>query len=36
MLQEENVGDARPANELFKRKMGSFREGIAGYLKRGR
>lgn len=36
MLQEDNVGDARPANELFKLKMGSFREGIAGYLKRGR
>ena len=33
MLQEDNVGDPRPARELFGLKLGPFREGIARYLK---
>jgi len=32
MLQEGNLGDARPANELFGLRSVSFREGIARYL----
>ena len=34
MLQEDNVGDAKPAIELFGIKPTSFREGIARYLRR--
>jgi NADH dehydrogenase len=34
MLQEENIGDANPAMELFGIKSSSFREGIACYLRR--
>ncbi|PYK98025.1 MAG: hypothetical protein DME19_14010, partial [Verrucomicrobia bacterium] len=32
MLQEDNVGDPKPAMELFGLKPTSFREGIARYL----
>jgi uncharacterized protein YbjT (DUF2867 family) len=32
MLQEDNVGDGRPADELFELKHGNFREGIRCYL----
>jgi NADH dehydrogenase len=32
MLQEDNVGNARPANELFGLKSVPFREGIGKYL----
>lgn len=32
MLEEDNVGDARPANELFGLRPAPFREGIAKYL----
>jgi uncharacterized protein YbjT (DUF2867 family) len=32
MLQEDNVGNAQPANELFGLKPPPFREGIARYL----
>ena len=32
MLQEDNTGDAAPANELFELKPVPFREGIAAYL----
>ena len=32
MLQEDNVGDPEPANELFGLKPISFREGISRYL----
>ena len=34
MLQENNVGDAQPANELFRLQPIPLGEGIAGYLKR--
>jgi NADH dehydrogenase len=34
MLQEDNVGDPRPANELFRLPVESFRDGLARYLKR--
>lgn len=34
MLQEDNVGNPRPANELFGLKPLPLREGIAGYLMR--
>ena len=34
MLQENNVGDAQPANELFRLQPIPLREGIEGYLKR--
>jgi NADH dehydrogenase len=34
MLQEDNVGNPQPANELFGLKPLPIREGIAGYLKR--
>lgn len=34
MLQEDNVGNGAPANELFELAQGSFREGIGCYLKR--
>jgi uncharacterized protein YbjT (DUF2867 family) len=34
MLQEDNVGDSQPANELFGLRAVSFREGIAKYLGR--
>lgn len=33
MLQEDNVGNPGPANELFGLRHGTFREGIAAYLK---
>jgi hypothetical protein len=36
MLQEDNVGDPQPANELFGLPPPMFREGIAGYLRRER
>jgi len=32
MLQEDNVGNPRHANELFALKHATFREGIASYL----
>jgi len=32
MLQEDNVGNPQPANDLFALKLVSFREGIAKYL----
>jgi NADH dehydrogenase len=32
MLREDNVGNGKPAEELFGLKPGSFREGIARYL----
>jgi hypothetical protein len=32
MLQEDNVGDGRPARELFGLEESSFPEGIARYL----
>jgi uncharacterized protein YbjT (DUF2867 family) len=32
MLQEDNVGNGAPADELFHLKHGSFQEGIADYL----
>ncbi len=35
MLQEDNVGDPAPANELFRLPAETFREGLARYLKRG-
>jgi NADH dehydrogenase len=35
MLQEDNVGDPRPANELFRLPVESFRDGLARCLKRG-
>lgn len=35
MLQEDNVGDPQPANELFGLPAESFRAGLARYLKRG-
>lgn len=35
MLQEDNVGDPSPANELFRLPVETFREGLARYLKRG-
>jgi uncharacterized protein YbjT (DUF2867 family) len=34
MLDEDNVGNPKPANNLFGTKPISFREGIAAYLKR--
>ncbi|PYJ08097.1 MAG: hypothetical protein DME25_02330 [Verrucomicrobia bacterium] len=34
MLQEDNVGDASPANALFGLRSGTFREGIGKYVKR--
>jgi uncharacterized protein YbjT (DUF2867 family) len=34
MLQEDNLGDPRPANELFRLQQVPLREGIAEYLKR--
>jgi len=34
MLQEDNVGDPRAANELFGLKPIPFREGIAAYLRK--
>jgi len=34
MLQEDNVGDPRPANELFRLPVEPFRDGLARYLKR--
>jgi len=34
MLQEDNVGDAQPANELFGLQHRTFREGIEKYLGR--
>ena len=34
MLQENNVGDAQPANELFRLQPIPLGEGIAGYLER--
>jgi NADH dehydrogenase len=34
MLQEDNVGNPKPALELFRIKPAPFREGIAQYLKR--
>jgi NADH dehydrogenase len=34
MLQEDNVGDAGPAQDLFGIKPTSFRDGIARYLRR--
>jgi uncharacterized protein YbjT (DUF2867 family) len=34
MLQEDNVGNPRPANELFRLQPVPLREGIAKYLKR--
>ncbi|MGD0615515.1 MAG: NAD(P)H-binding protein, partial [Verrucomicrobiota bacterium] len=33
MLQEDNVGNPQPANELFGLKPVSFREGISAYLR---
>jgi hypothetical protein len=35
MLEEDTVGDPRPAMELFGLESITFREGIARYLKRG-
>lgn len=32
MLSEDNMGNPKPANELFGLKPGSFKEGIASYL----
>jgi uncharacterized protein YbjT (DUF2867 family) len=32
MLQEDNVGDPRPANDLFKLRPRAFKEGIRAYL----
>jgi hypothetical protein len=34
MLQEDNVGNPQPANELFGLKPMALREGIARYLMR--
>ena len=34
LLQEDNVGNPRPANELFGLKPTTLEEGIAGYLRR--
>ncbi len=34
MLQEDNVGNPKPANELFGLEPVALREGIAGYLRR--
>jgi len=34
MLQEDNVGNPQPANELFGLRPVSLREGVAAYLKR--
>jgi uncharacterized protein YbjT (DUF2867 family) len=34
MLEEDNVGDGGPANEMFGLRHTHFREGIAGYVKR--
>jgi NADH dehydrogenase len=36
MLQEDNVGNPQPANELFGLRPPKFQEGIAKYLGRGR
>lgn len=36
MLQEDNVGNARPARELFELRHEPFAEGIGRYLKPGR
>jgi NADH dehydrogenase len=33
LLQEDNVGNGQPANELFGLKFTPFKEGIAGYVK---
>ncbi len=33
MLQEDNLGDEKPAAELFKLQATSFREGISSYAK---
>jgi hypothetical protein len=33
MLQEDNVGDPAPANQLFDLEPVAFREGIARFLK---
>ncbi|MGN6641397.1 MAG: complex I NDUFA9 subunit family protein [Verrucomicrobiota bacterium] len=33
MLQEDNVGDGRPADDLLELKHGSFQEGITTYLR---
>jgi hypothetical protein len=33
MLGEDNVGDPRPANEMFGLQQPQFRQGIAGYVK---
>jgi hypothetical protein len=33
MLQEDNVGNGLPANELFGLKLVPFREGLAAFLK---
>jgi NADH dehydrogenase len=35
MLQEDNVGNPQPANELFRLQPVPLQEGIAKYLKRG-
>jgi NADH dehydrogenase len=35
MLQEDNTGDPKTADELFSLKPGTFAEGIAKYLVRG-
>jgi NADH dehydrogenase len=35
MLHEDNVGEARPANDLFGLQHPQFRDGIARYLKAG-
>jgi hypothetical protein len=32
MLQEDNVGNGRVADELFSLKHGNFRDGISRYL----
>ena len=32
MLEEDNIGDSKPANDLFALKPHSFRDGIARYL----
>ena len=34
MLQEDNVGDPKPAERDFLLEQGKFEEGVARYLKR--